>query len=557
MFKSIHQSITFKPAAIQHLILQLLLVIAAFLSTYSLSFADTRISPEEAFLQGQKYLEQANAPMAELSLTRIPASSPYAKLLAGNIAAKNGDVDRSFLLLLPLQSNTSLIAPAAASLHASLSNAYEKQGDSYNSLDQLIQQEEYLTDFQAIEINHKDILKIVTGLNAQDLIGMRGESTDTTTQGWIDLGWIAKNSVNNNDGAAELSTWFNSYPDHPATDFAKTLNASSASKPNNTETRASLPLKGNIALILPFDDASFTEKAQAFKLGLQAALTKNAIPNTIKTYASLGDQESFGDLYAYAKDEGASYFIGPMQPSELIEPRPEVHAITLLDSSLAADTSFQHAGLSLQDEAKALVSFANTHAFQHVTILAADNDTAKEMADSFQELWQGNLKDEAHVITLPKDLKAADSSLLDLKTAIAAQNTELLVLAMSTEEARIIKPYLDISIPALAFSSINNSESNDNNSLNAIRFADIPFLLNNSQFDYYHEQAGSLQTKELQRWFALGVDTLQLLLANPNAEDTETMIKGLTGQLIVNKDGQIERKLSIGRYTYSGIVLEN
>lgn len=495
--------------------------------------------------------------MAELSLTRIPASSPYAKLLAGNIAAKNGDVDRSFLLLLPLQSNTSLIAPAEASLHASLSNAYEKQGDSYNALNQLIQREEYLTDVQGIEINHKDIWKIVTGLNAQDLIGMRGESTDTTTQGWMDLGLFAKNSAKNNDGAAELSTWFNSYPDHPATGFAKTLNASSDSKPNTIETKASLALKGNIALILPFDDAIFAEKAQAFKLGLQAALTKNAIPNTIKTYASLGDQESFGDLYAYAKDEGASYFIGPMQPSELIEPRPEVHGITLLDSSLTADTSFQHAGLSLQDEAKALVTFANTHAFQHVTILAADNDIAKEMADSFQALWQGNLKDEAHVITLPKDLKAADSSLLDLKTAIAAQNTELLVLAMSAEEARIIKPYLDISIPALAFSSINNSESNDNNSLNAIRFVDIPFLLNNSQFDYYHEKAGSLQTKELQRWFALGVDALQLLLASPNAEDTETLIKGLTGQLIVNKDGQIERKLPIGRYTYSGIVLEN
>lgn len=555
-----HESIVSKPSLLKHIALQATLIFTAFFCASTLSFADNnstgpKISPEEAFLQGQKYLEQTNVPLAELSLTRIPSSSPYAKLLSGNIAAKNGDIDRSFLLLLPLQSNTSLTAPAAASLHASLSNAYEKQGDSYNALDQLIRREEFLTDTQAIESNHEKIWKLLTGLNAQDLIGMRGESTDTATQGWIDLGLIAKNS----DSAAELSTWFNSYPDHPAIGFAKTLTfVNSTNKPNAEQAKASLPLNGNVALILPFDDTAFAEKANAFKLGLQAALTKNAIPNTIKTYASLGDQESFGDLYAYARDEGASYFIGPLKPNELIEPRPEVHAIALLDSSLPGDTSFQHAGLSLQDEAQTLVAFANNHAFQRITILAADTDTAKEMADSFQALWQGNLKDEANVITLPKDLKDGDVNLLDLKAAIAGQNTDMLLLAMSTDEARIIRPYLDISIPTLAFSSINNSEVTSNSIFNAVRFVDIPFLLDNdSQFGYYHEQAANLKTKELQRWFALGVDTLQLLLAGSRAPEAEVIIDGLTGRLMIDKTGQIKRTLPMARFTYSGTVLED
>ena len=545
------ESIVQKLNPIKHIIFRITLTIVSIFCAYSLSFADTKASPEDAFLQGQKYLEQANTPLAELSLTRITANSPYAKLLAGNIAAKNGDIDRTFLLLLPLQSNTSFIKPAAASLHASLSNAYEKQGDYFNALDQLIRREESLTETQAIEGNTKNIWQLLSGLSAQDLIAMRGESTDTTTQGWIDLSLIAKHA----DISSELATWFNSYPDHTATSFAKTLNTANTSQ---SKASTALPLSGNIALILPFDIAAFADKSNAFKLGLQAALSKNAIPNTIKTYASLGDQESFGDLYAYAKDEGASYFIGPLQTSELIEPRSEVHAISLLDSSVPADSSFQHAGLSLQDEAQALVAFANSHAFQHITILTVDNVTAKEMADSFQAMWQGNLKDDVNIITLPKDLKAGDAGLLDLKAAIGAQNTDMLLLAVSADEARIIRPYLDISIPTLAFSSINNSDTTNNGIFNAVRFVDIPFLLDNdNQFGYYHEQAVTLKMKELQRWFALGADTLQLLLASSRAPDTEVIIDGLTGRLMIDITGQIKRTLPMARFTYSGTLLED
>lgn len=548
------ESIVLKTSSIKHTALQLMLLIATFFCVPTLSFADTKTSPEDAFLQGQNYLEQGNVPLAELSLTRIPSSSPYAKLLAGNIAAQNGDIDRSFLLLLPLQSNTSLTAPAAASLHASLNNAYEKQGDSYNALDQLIRRENYLADPQAIESNHGKIWKLLSALNDQDLINMRGESTDTVTQGWIDLSLISKN----NDASSELLTWNNSYPDHPALDFAKKFTASAI---NANTDKAALPLNGSIALILPFDNIAYADKVNAFKLGLQAALTKNAIPNTLKTYASLGDQESFGDLYAFAKDEGASYVIGPLLPTELLKSnrfKPELHIITLQDSALPADDSFQHAGLSLKDEAETIAAFANEHGMQSVTILAADNDDAKHMIERFQAAWLDSLKDEVKIITLPKDLKNADASLLDLKTAIASQRADMLLLAMSAEQAKIVRPYLDISIPTLAFSSINNVAIEDSTIFNAIRFVDIPFLLDNgNQFSYYREQAAGLPTKDMQRWFALGVDTLQLLLASSRTPDSEITINGLTGKIMISKDRQIQRKLPLGRFTYSGIVLEN
>lgn len=540
---------------IKHIALRITLAFVSIFCTYSLSLADTKISPEDAFLQGQQYLEQANTPLAEVSLTRIPANSSYAKLLAGNIAAKNGDVDRTFLLLLPLQSNTSLIKPAAASLHASLSYAYEKQGDHFNALDQLIRREEFLSDSSAIESNTKNIWQLLSGLTVQDLIATRGESTDTATQGWIDLSLATKHT----DKAGELSTWFNSYPDHPATAFAKTLSTANQGA-NQTQANIALPLNGNIALILPFDNAAFADKSNAFKLGLQAALNKNNIPNTIKTYTSLGDQESFGDLYAYAKDEGASYFIGPLQASELIEANPNVHAISLLDSNLAGNKSFQHAGLSLHDQAQAISTFATSNAIQHITILTTDTVAASQMTTAFLAIWKDQLGYEANIITLPKDLKPADASLLDLKSNTSAKSADMLLLAMSADEARIVRPYLDISTPNLAFSSVNDSAADaSNNALNAVRFVDIPFVLDskNNQFSYYREQAAELPSNELKRWFALGVDTLQLLLASSRASDSETMINGLTGKLVINKTGHIARQLPMARFSYDGVTLEN
>jgi hypothetical protein len=112
-----------------------------------------KISPEDAFLQGQQQLERADLAQAALSLSRITPNSPYAKLLAGNIAANSAEYERAFLLLVPLQSNLNFSKVATAILHASLSAAYEKQGDTVNALDQLVRRQSYINNAQASRDN--------------------------------------------------------------------------------------------------------------------------------------------------------------------------------------------------------------------------------------------------------------------------------------------------------------------------------------------------------------------------------------------------------------------
>ncbi len=523
-------------------------IIAISSNSWANDVPDKTINAEQAFMQGQQYVEQADLGLAALSLTRIPPNSPYAKLLAGNIAAKNAEFDRAFILLLPLQSNLDFNRTAIASLHASLSDAYEKQGDITSAIEQLVRRHPYLLDSQAISDNQQRIWKLLSTQTLADLIAMRGESADTTIQGWIDLSLATKNQ----DIATSLSSWSNSYPDHAASAFAKTL-ATTVHEPSNLPTVSN----GNIALILPPAHEGMSEKIAAFKLGLQAALSKRNMPNEIKSYTRENDLEDINTQYSLAKSEGADYAIAPNFGITLTSPNP--FSVVALNTNI----SRQQADLSLHDEAHRIAEFANRNAMQNILILTTANEPARQMLQSFVQAWQTEQGFSLKIISLiPSAAGVKDSfdlnQLMDLKANIALQAKDMLLLAMSGPEIKNVRPYLDISMPTMAFSNINmlDNDVNANVALNAIYFVDIPFLLapNNSKFSDYREPSAALKNNELKRYFALGVDYLQLLTTGPMGNDL--VIEGLTGTLSLDHSGQIKRKLSIAKITDQGVVLE-
>lgn len=523
-------------------------IIAISSNTWANDVPDKTLNAEQAFMQGQQYVEQADLGLAALSLTRIPPSSPYAKLLAGNIAAKNADFDRAFILLLPLQSKLDFNQTAIASLHASLSDAYEKQGNITSAIEQLVRRHLYLIDSQAISYNQQRIWKLLSTQTQADLIAMRGESPDTTIQGWIDLSLATKNQ----DIASSLISWSNSYPDHVASAFAQTL-ATTAPEPSTMQA----VINGNIALILPPVHEGISERVAAFKLGLQVALNKRNMPNEIKSYTRANDLEDINTQYSLAKSEGADYAITPNFGISLTSQNP----VSVV--ALSTNISRQQADLSPQDEAHRIAEFATRNAMQNILILTTSNEPASQMLQSFIQAWQTERGFSPKIISLiPSAVGVKDSfdlnQLMDLKANIALQTKDLLLLALSGPEVKKVRPYLDISMPTMAFSDINmlDNDANANIALNAIYFVDIPFLLapNNAQFSDYREPSAALKNNELKRYFALGVDYLQLLTTG--SESNDLVIEGLTGKLSLNHSGLVKRQLTVAKFTDKGIVLE-
>lgn len=517
----------------------------------------TKLAPKKSaeanFLDGNTCLKQANKACARLALANIVSTSPYAKLLQGTLALSEQQTDKALLLLLPLQTQDNLLPEAKISLHESLAVAFEKLDDTQQAVQHLMQAEAIITTTappgtqDKVAEGQQKIWHLINKLDQAELVALRGNNTDNDFQGWIDLCLAARNQ----DLSTSLASWNTSYADHPARLFAKKLTASGAAQ---ATTQSSLRSTGSIALITPLANEADTEKADALKLGLETAINQHGLANAIRIYSSADNTQDIDEIYALARNEGNAYFI-------------------IADFSVAAtnnnidqaDTNnILHISLPATDQAQAIASFASSHGMQHITVISNSTATSKMMLNSFQDAWQS--KSEAlennttlNIIMLPDDITSASSSLLELKSQIASKSHDMVLLALPASEAYLVRPHLDISTPTMAFSNVNEIANNATPQLlNAVRLADMPFLLmaDQDKFRDYTSASADLNTNELRRWFALGVDSLQLLMISQLALDNEVSINGLTGILTLNKNGVLQRRLSLARFTYNGVIPE-
>ena len=512
-------------------------------------------SPEAHFLDGDACLKQGNTACARLALANIPSTSAYAKLLQGSIAFTEKQTDKALLLLLPLQTEENLIPQAKITLHQSLAGAFQSLDDAQQAIQHLMQAEAIMytsksNDAQSrITAIHDRIWAMLSKLEQAELIALRGNNTDNIFQGWIDLRLAASNQDLNNS----LMGWNAIYPDHPAQIFAKKLTSVEATQPMQ---QASLTSEGSIALIMPLTTEAYAAKAEAFKLGLETALAKYGLQNEVKTYPSAESEQNTDEMYTLAKNEGSAYFIMPS-----------------FNTGEAADNQIKqtdtdnvvHIAPILDDEALHIANFALSRGMQQITIISTDNAASKLMTISFQAAWQSRAthehsSDSITVITLPGNLSASDNSLFELKSQLAAKVPDMILLAMSATEARLVRPHLQISAPTMTFSSTNEivDDAVAYHVLNAVRFFDMPYLLTADQPPYkdYAAMDTNLNSNTLLRWFALGVDSLQLLIAAQKLPDREVAISGLSGVLTVDNSGNIKRQLPLARFTHNGIAAE-
>lgn len=524
---------------------------AAAVSQPGKPVAQIKKNPEASFLDGLSCLKQSDTACAQLALTGIPSQSPYAKLLAGNIAVAASDFDRAFRLLLPLQAETGLLPQANASLHASLALAYDNQADALRALEQRTLAERYLSDSADIQSNQQRIWQSLSSLAKEQLIDMRGESLDTTIQGWIDLALTAQNKQS-------IGDWRKAYPDHPA---STTLTDQLIAQASNDNKSVAKPkgLEGPIALLLPFQAEAFYPTADAIWRGFVAAQTEANDNAEIKIYATQGDKDVISTIYQQAVKEGARYVIGPLTRDEatgLAADQIPVPTLALNQPDVAsAVNNFYTFGLSIDAEAAQIAKIARDYGMQTAVIITSKNPLSVHMTKAFGDAW---INEGGQIIA---QVSIDENTVLtDVKAQISAQPADMILIAGNAEEARAIRPYLDAAAPTFGFSHIYagiNHEPLDV-ALLAVRFIDLPWLLNNDDatFAAYQAAAADLPQGEMQRWFALGVDAYQVLLALTQQPHKSVTIHGLTGKIRINEKGEITRELALGRFGADGVVLE-
>ncbi|ACT51553.1 putative lipoprotein-like protein [Methylovorus glucosotrophus SIP3-4] len=501
-------------------------------------------------------LKKQDIPCAQLALASIPAMSPYAKVLSGNIAASQQDYDQALLILLPLQADKSISAEASASLHTSLALAYENQDDPLRALEQYVQGQSGLAG-DALLTAQKQLWQFLSKTNKVDLIAMRGNITDTTLQGWIDLALAGQDGLSQDD----VNQWRNAYPDHVAMDelLAALIVSSATSSAANTAAPAgnTKALSGQIALILPFSSEAYYPASDAIERGFVAAQTIANSNAEVKIYASTGGRDDFAAIYQQAVSEGANYIVGPLTRDEvtaLSELPVSLPTVALNQSDLATSNRNIHFyGLAVDSEAQQVVRIARDLGMQTATIVGTESSLSNRMIKTFGDAWiaDGGQVSQQFGVNEDTDMNA-------LKNDIQAHPTDMIFLATTADNARQIRPALDAATPTFGLSHIYAGvlDNADDAPLLAVRFVDMPWLLSPDTFAAYKPAAQDLPIGEMQRWFALGADAFSLLQAVVQHPGTPATIKGLSGTLRLNADGSVSRELAVARFGRNGITVE-
>jgi uncharacterized protein len=515
-------------------------------------------TPEQYYLDGAACLNFADTACAQVALASLNPTSAYAKLLQGQIAAANVDFDTALRLLIPLQVEKNLPPQALASLHATLARAYEQQQNPLRALEQYVKTAESSENPVA---NEMQLWHLVSAQPKEVLLEIRGEGSDPTIQGWVDLALAASYAERRE---RNIEQWRSAYPQHPASKDLLTSIVASA----GVAKEKNIAVNGSIALLLPLESPVYGNAAQAVQAGFMAALTvdgaNNANTPQVQVYPT-GTAEQTRAAYAKAVADGATWVVGPLtrdEVSSVLVGRITIPTLVLNlpENEIKTQEHLTLFGLSAENEARQIAQMVRDRGLQTAQVVVADTPLGKRVAKAFMEEWKALQGSVTIELTVTKFTNPEPARLAELKATSLANSADMIFLAANAAQARLVRPYLDTATPTYSTSHVYDGASKglQNLDLIAIHFVDMPWILetNSHEFSNYRSAAAQFKGAELQRLFALGLDAYKLLSRLQGQTVGKTVLEGATGEIIFGATS-LMRELPLAQFRRDGVALED
>jgi hypothetical protein len=337
----------------------------------------------------------------------------------------------------------------------------------------------------------------------------------------------------------------------------------------------------HIALILPLNSPSsqLSSAANIVQQGFVTSATHVTRDFPVRIYSATDESKEVINIYRQAIANGAVAVAGPLT-------RP---GVTLLSSfsgvtvpTLALNNSEQSYttpkmyffGLNPESEARQSAQMAFAAKLNNVTIINTGTYLSKRLAIAFADEWQklgGNLTaeitfregDDTSVLqnlpTAPWLVEPPAPTPITLisesgeVSTMAPKRTgpppaapgNVVFLASDNKQARMIRPYLNPSLPVYSTSQLFNvnADTLTNYDLNDIRFMDMPWLLQPDHpavMVYPHAEATLDTDKE--RLYAFGIDAYRLLNIMLNEKYRSALpLDGVTGRISLAASNTFQR----------------
>ncbi len=489
--------------------------------------------------------------------------------------------DRVESTLQPLAGAAGLDADLAAQTMLLRARAMAALGRPEPALRLLTAREPLLTDPASVADNQDTIWRMLALLDAGQLNELRTDAARQTLAQWADLALISQRfGWNPHELRQQLERWRSLNPSHPA---SRVLVPETLSRlgTNLTQYR-------KVALLLPLT-SGFGAAAQAVYDGF--SMMYEADSNPRKPQVTLYDTGENADLvgfyYQAAVRDGAELVLGPLGKVgvDALVAGTELTVPTLMlgntDTTLGGRLNVFQFGLSPEDEARQVARRAFDEGHRVAAVLYPETDWGIRQHEAFTERWQalgGTVaessvyqaegQDHSQTIKLMLNLDESETRHRELQRVAGLdlefvprhrEDLDFIFMIARSSQGRLLKPQINFhkgqDLPVYAISQVygGGGDAVKDIDLDGVTFGDMPWLLQDGgvigAIREELPQGNKYRDEALDRLFALGIDTYQLLFrleamkTNPQLE-----FRGTTGVLSLAPDGTIARRLDWARF---------
>lgn len=317
----------------------------------------------------------------------------------------------------------------------------------------------------------------------------------------------------------------------------------------------------HLALLLPLKSATLAPAAAALRAGFDAAArmqSEKSLP--FRVYETGDDPAESAAAYRRAVDAGARAVVGPLTRAgvtTLAAAAPlKVPALALNVPDGATQLPERLYVLSLQAEAEAyqVARIAAGGDSPRGVVIYANTPVDRRIRSAFTDAWRAH----GGEIVLEHEFSGDVKDLPALKQSLLQATPQAAFLAMDAEKARLVRAFIDNSIPVYATSEVNAGRTDPLAyfDLNGVHFVDMPWLL---QPDHpavmVYPRDDALPSLALERLYALGIDAWRIAHLLADGPPGDLRLDGVTGRLALGADRYFSRELTLARFRQGEIAV--
>ncbi|MBY5992108.1 penicillin-binding protein activator [Ferrimonas balearica] len=503
--------------------------------------------------------------------TQGPLQAEY-RLLRAHIAADQQQREDA-LALLEWPSNWALSSAQWRDFFALRAELHQQGGEYLAEAAARYGQSAYLSGAEQ-ESNYDALWLALSRVDEETLKAQQSQSREPQWRGWLELAWLAQHfAVQPSSLLGELARWQQANPSHPA---AQRL-------PVNLERALSVqPYRPHqVAVLLPLS-GRIANQARAIQDGLLANLLANQEERQVRFYDT-GEMDA-GQAYQQALEDGAEFIIGPLlKPNldkvlALYDGQVPLLALNSREAESPEQPDLYFFSLDPEAEAAQAARKMWQQGHRHPMVLAAGSAIGKRMAERFVEEWQTLSDEDAEVhyfstnATMRETVQSAmhvdqsQARIQEMKGIFgprtqadfrSRRDVDALYLVANGDEVRLLKPFVDVSLAVFADPLALYASSRahvalagqQSQELDGLALSDMPWLINDNAQRRQAETLWPERQQALMRLYAMGYDSWSLIdrLAQMRVF-TGYRVNGLSGQLTVTPDGDLDRELDWAKY---------